>query len=171
MPARAQLDELLRMRAGIIPLLPCIRALQASLTYFSAKRVTTIQSLLARAIGRFLGWETLRDQVSTLGTHDPGAVSFAEAAFRHLSPSVVPWKNISGMILCVFADHSEIQDSDQPLWLLRFSVAPNDVISLGIHILPEPLITLQNHRPSCCFPCRSRETIEYSKLSENSVNN
>src|SRR5437667_7904698 len=80
--------------------------LQAYLTYFSAKRVTTIQSLLARAIGRFLGWETLRDQVSTLGTHDPGAVSFAEAAFRHLSPSVVPWKNIIGMILGVFADHS-----------------------------------------------------------------
>ena len=68
--------------------------------------MTTIQSLLARAIGWFLGWKTLRDQVSTLGTHDPGAVSFAEAALRHLSPSVVPWKNISGMILGVFADHS-----------------------------------------------------------------
>src|SRR5437660_5593854 len=76
------------------------------LTYFSAKGVTTIQSLLTLTIFRFLGWETLRDQVSTLGTHDPGAVSFAEAAFRHLSPSVVPWKNISGMILGVFADHS-----------------------------------------------------------------
>ncbi len=89
----------------------CIRALQASLTYFSAKRVTTIQSLLARAIGRFLGWKTLRDQVSTLGTHDPGAVSFAEAAFRHLSPSVVPWKNISGVVLGVFADHSVRHDT------------------------------------------------------------
>src|SRR5258708_1519044 len=52
-----------------------------------------------------------------------------------------------------------------------FPLALNDVISLGIHILPEPLITLQNHRRSCCFPCRSRETIEYSKLPENSVNN
>src|SRR5207253_11398087 len=109
MPARAQLDELLRMRAGIIPLLPCIRALQASLTYFSPKRVTTIQSLLARAIGRFLGWETLRDQVSTLGTHDPAAVSFAEAAFRHLYLSVVACKDISGLNLCVIADYYELQ--------------------------------------------------------------
>ena len=82
------------------------------LTYFSTKCVTTIESLLTRAIDRFLGCETLRDQVSTLGTHDPGAVSFAEAAFRHLSPSVVPWKNISGMILGVFADHSVRQDHD-----------------------------------------------------------
>ena len=52
-----------------------------------------------------------------------------------------------------------------------YPLALNDVISLGIHILLEPLITLQNHRRSCCFPCRSREKIEYSKLSENSVNN
>jgi len=74
--------------------------------------MTTIQSLLTRAIDRLLWWETLRDQVSTLGTHDPGAVSFAEAAFRHLSPSVVPWKNISGMVLGVFADHSVKQDDD-----------------------------------------------------------
>ena len=74
--------------------------------------MTTIESLLTRVIDRFLGWETLRDQVSTLGTHDPGAVSFAEAAFRHLSPSVVPWKNVGGMFLCVFADHSGRQDND-----------------------------------------------------------
>jgi len=86
--------------------------LQAYLTYFSAEGVATVQSLLARAIDRLLGWETLRDQVSALGTHDPGAVSFAEAAFRHLSPSVVPWKNISGMVLCVFADHSVTQEDD-----------------------------------------------------------
>ena len=65
-----------------------------------------------RAIDRFLGWEALRDQVSTLGTRDPGAVSFAEAAFRHLSPSVVPWENIGWMFLCVFADHSVGQDDD-----------------------------------------------------------
>jgi len=84
--------------------------------------MTTIQSLLTRAIDRLLWWETLRDQVSTLGTHDPGAVSFAEAAFRHLSPSVVPRKNIGWMFLCVFADHSVRQDDDQRLWLLRFSV-------------------------------------------------
>ncbi len=82
------------------------------LTYFSAKGVTTIQSLLARAIDRLLGRETFRDQVSTFGTHDPGAVSFAEAAFRHLSPSVVPWKNIGRMFLRVFADHSVIQEED-----------------------------------------------------------
>src|SRR5207253_9715902 len=75
--------------------------LQAYLTYFSAEGVATVQSLLARAIDRLLGWETLRDQISTLGTHDPGAVSFAEAAFRHLSSIVVAWKNISGMVLCV----------------------------------------------------------------------
>jgi hypothetical protein len=74
-----------------------------------------------RSIDRFLGRETLRSQVSTLGTHDSCAVSLAEAAFRQLPPSIVPWKNIGGMFLCVFADHSEIQDSDQPLWLLRFS--------------------------------------------------
>src|SRR5439155_25767179 len=88
------------------------------LTYFSSEGVTTIQSLLTLTIVRFLGWETLRDQVSALGTHDPGAVSFAEAAFRHLSPSVVPWKNISGMVLGVFADHSVRQD-DERLCLLR----------------------------------------------------
>lgn len=80
------------------------------LTYLPAKRVTTIQSLLARAIDRFLGRETFRDQVRTVGAHDPGAVSFAEAAFRHLSPSVVPWKNIGGMFLRVFANHSVTQD-------------------------------------------------------------
>lgn len=74
--------------------------------------MTTIESLFTRVIDRFLGWETFRDEVSTLGTHDPGAVSFAEAAFRHLSPSVVPWKNISGMVLGVFADHSVRQDDD-----------------------------------------------------------
>ncbi len=83
-----------------------IRAFASVLTYFSAKCMTTIESLLTRAIDRFLWWETLRDQVSTLGTHDPGAVSFAEAAFRHLSPSVVPRKNIGWVFLCVFADHS-----------------------------------------------------------------
>ena len=38
-----------------------------------------------------------------------------------MPPSIVPWKNIGGMFLCVFADHSEIQDSDQPLRLLRLS--------------------------------------------------
>src|SRR5207245_10506096 len=86
--------------------------LQAYLTSFSAEGVATVQSLLARTIDRLLGWETLRDQVSALGTHDPGAVSFAEAAFRHLSSSVVPWKNISGMVLCVFADHSVTQEDD-----------------------------------------------------------
>ena len=95
-----------------LPISVCIRASADVLTYFSSKGVTTIQSLLTLTIFRFLGWETLRDQVSTLGTHDPGAVSFAEAAFRHLSPSVVPWKNISGMILGVFADHSVRQDHD-----------------------------------------------------------
>ena len=81
------------------------------LTYFSSKGVTTIQSLLTRAINWFLGWETLRDQVSAFGTHDPCAVSFAEAAFRHLSTSVVPWKNISGVVLGVFADHSVRHDT------------------------------------------------------------
>ena len=80
------------------------------LTYLSTKGVTTIQSLLTWTIFRFLGRETLRDQVSTLGTHDPAAVSFAEAAFRHLSPSVVPGKNISGMVLGVFTDHCVTQD-------------------------------------------------------------
>ena len=74
--------------------------------------MTTIESLLTWAIDRLQGWETLRDQLSTLGTHDPGAVSFAEAAFRHLSSSVVPWKNITGMVLGVFADHSVRQDDD-----------------------------------------------------------
>ena len=99
------------MRAGVIFFRLHLR-LQAYLTYFSAEGVATVQSLLARAIDRLLGWETLRDQVNTLGTHDPGAVSFAEAAFRHLSSSVVPWKNISGMVLCVFADHSVTQEDD-----------------------------------------------------------
>src|SRR5205807_4468271 len=90
------------------------------LTYFSAKGVSTIQSLLTLTIFRFLGWETLRDQVSTLGTHDPGAVSFAEAALRDLSPSVVPWKNISGMILGVFADHSRNARGRLALISIRF---------------------------------------------------
>src|SRR6266446_1152033 len=84
--------------------------------------MTTIESLLTRAIDRLLGWEALRDQVSTLGTHDPGAVSFAETAFRHLSPSVVPRKNIGWMFLRVFTDHSVKQGDDYRLWLLRFSV-------------------------------------------------
>jgi hypothetical protein len=82
------------------------RVVATVLTYFSAEGVTAIQSLLARAIDRFLGWETFRDQFRTLGTHDPGAVSFAEAAFRHLPSSVVPWKNVGGMFLGIFADHS-----------------------------------------------------------------
>ncbi len=68
--------------------------------------------MLTRGINRLLGWETFRDQVSALETHDPGAVGFAEAAFRNLPPSVVPWKNIGGMFLRVFADHSERQDHD-----------------------------------------------------------
>jgi hypothetical protein len=76
------------------------------LTYFSAKSVASIQSLLTWAIDRFLGWETLRDEVGTLGTHYPGAVSFAEAAFRNLPPSIIPRKDIGGMFLRVFADHS-----------------------------------------------------------------
>src|SRR5437660_10169029 len=97
-----------------MPLLLAFAPFASGLTYFSSKRVTTIQSLLARAIDRFLRWETLRDQVSTLGTHDPGAVRFAEAAFRHLPPSVVPWKHISGMFLRVFADHSARQDDISP---------------------------------------------------------
>ena len=74
--------------------------------------MTTVQSLLARAIDRFLGWETLRDQVSTLGTHDPGAVRFAEATLRHLPPGIVPWKDIRRMLFGVFADHSVGPDSD-----------------------------------------------------------
>jgi hypothetical protein len=75
------------------------------LTYFSAEGVTAIQSLLAWAIDRFLGGETLRDQISTLGTHDPGAVSFTEATLRHLTPSVVPREDISRMLFLVLADH------------------------------------------------------------------
>ena len=68
--------------------------------------MTTVQSLLARAIDRFLGWESFRDKVSALGTHDPGAVSLAEAAFRNLPASIVPWKDVCRMLLGVFAYHS-----------------------------------------------------------------
>jgi hypothetical protein len=100
------------MPAGIVVLSFAFATLQKVLAYFSAEGVTTVQSLFARAIGRFLGWLTFRDQVSTHGTHDPRAVSFAEAALRHLTTSIVPWKNISGMLLCVFADHSVRQDDN-----------------------------------------------------------
>jgi hypothetical protein len=83
----------------------CIRAVAAALTYFSAERVTTVQSLFARTIDRLLGWETLRDQVSTLRTHNPSTVSLAEATFRHLTPSVVPGEDIGGMLFLVLANH------------------------------------------------------------------
>jgi hypothetical protein len=111
------------MRAGIMPLLPAFAPFATALTYFSAERVTAVQSLLARAIFRLLGWETFRDQVSTLGTHDPGAVRFAEATLRHLPPGIVPWKDIRRVLFGVFADHSERQEEDKRLWLLRFLCA------------------------------------------------
>ena len=71
---------------------------------FSAERMTTVKPLLERAIDRFLWWKTLRDQLSTFRTHDPGTVCFAVAAFRSLSSSVVPRKHVVGMFLGVLAD-------------------------------------------------------------------
>jgi hypothetical protein len=153
-----------------MPLLHALAPLQASLTYFSAEGVATIESLLARAIDRFLVGDLSRSG-QQLRAHDPGAISFEKRHFDTCPGALSHGKTSAECSFVYLLTIQKYTTAISPNGSYVFPLALNDVISLGTHILSEPLITLQNHRRSCCFPWRRRETIEYSKLPENSVNN